>query len=93
MAGVVHGGVQAAILDEAMGFAVHAAFDDREETSVATIELNLKYRRPAPTGQPLRVRARFVRAEARDIWVTGEIRDTDGTLCTEAESRWRRLRE
>lgn len=91
MAGVIHGGVQAAILDEAMGFAVHAAFDDREETNVATIELSLKYRRPAPTGQPLLVRARFVRAEARDVWVTGEIRGADGTLCTEAESRWRRL--
>jgi uncharacterized protein (TIGR00369 family) len=92
MTGVIHGGVQAAILDEAMGFAVHATFDDREETDVATIELSLKYRRPAPTGQPLLVRARFVRAEARDIWLTGEIRDAEGTLCTEAESRWRRLR-
>jgi len=93
MTGVVHGGVQAAILDEAMGFAVHAVFDDREETNVATVELSLKYRRPTPTGQPLVVRARFVRAEARDIWVTGEIRDAEGMLCTEAESRWRRLRE
>jgi len=92
MEGVVHGGVQAAILDEAMGFAVHAAFDDPEESDVATIELNLKYRRPAPTGEVLQVRARFVRAEARDVWVTAEIRDAEGTLCTEAESRWRRLR-
>ena len=91
MDGVVHGGVQAAILDEAMGFAVHAAFDDREETNVATIELNLKYRRPTPTGEILQVRARFVRTEERDVWVTGEIRDAEGTLCTEAESRWRRL--
>ena len=93
MTGVVHGGVQAAILDEAMGFAVHAVFDDREETNVATVELNLKYRRPTPTGQSLQVRAGFVRAEARDIWVSGEILDAEGTLCTEAESRWRRLRD
>ena len=92
MEGVVHGGVQATILDEAMGFAVHAAFDDREESDVATIELNLKYRRPTPTGEELLVRARFVRAEERDVWVSAEIRDADGTLCTEAESRWRRLR-
>jgi uncharacterized protein (TIGR00369 family) len=92
MTGVVHGGVQAAILDEAMGFAVHAAFDNREEANAATIELNLKYLRPTPTGEELLVRARFVRAEARDVWVTAEIRDAEGTLCTEAESRWRRLR-
>jgi len=93
MTGVVHGGIQAAILDEAMGFAVHAVFDDREEASAATVELSLKYRRPTPTGQPLLVRARFVRAAERDIWLTGEIRDAEGMLCTEAESRWRRLRE
>ncbi len=92
MDGIVHGGVQAAILDEAMGFALHAAFDTRDETNAATIELNLKYLRPTPTGEELLVRARFVRAEARDVWVTGEIRDAEGTLCTEAESRWRRLR-
>jgi gamma-glutamylcyclotransferase len=92
MDGVVHGGVQAAILDEAMGFAAHAAFDDPDESDVATIELSLKYRRPTPTGQALLVRARFVRADARDVWLSGEIRDAEGRLCTEAESRWRRLR-
>ncbi len=92
MDGIVHGGVQAAILDEAMGFAVHAAFETRDEANAATIELNLRYLRPTPTGEELLVRARFVRAEARDVWVAGEIRDAEGTLCTEAESRWRRLR-
>jgi len=92
MTGVVHGGVQAAILDEAMGFALQAAFETRDETNAATIELNLKYLRPTPTGEELLVRARFIRAEARDVWMTGEIRDAEGTLCTEAESRWRRLR-
>jgi gamma-glutamylcyclotransferase len=91
MDGVIHGGVQAALLDEAMGFAVHAAFDDRDESDVATIELSLRYRRMAPTGQPLRIRGEFVRAEGRDVWVRGEIRDGAGRLCTEAESRWRRL--
>lgn len=87
--GVVHGGVQATLLDEAMGFAAHAALG---EVDVATVELSLHYRRPTPTGEPLRIRAQLVRSEDRDVWLRGEIRDAGDRVCTEASSRWRRLR-
>jgi len=92
MHGVVHGGVQATMMDEAMGFAAHAALaHEPDELDIATIELAVKYHRPTPTGEPLRIRARLVRNEGRDLWMEGEIRDADGRLCTEATSRWRRL--
>ena len=87
--GVVHGGVQADLLDEAMGFAAHAALG---EVDVATVELSLRYRRPTPTGEPLLIRAQLVRSEDRDVWLRGEIRDAGGRVCTEATSRWRQLR-
>lgn len=87
--GVVHGGVQAALMDEAMGFAAHAALG---EVDVATVELSLRYRRPTPTGEPLLIRAQLVRSEDRDVWLRGEIRDAGGRICTEATSRWRQLR-
>lgn len=87
--GVVHGGVQATLLDEAMGFAAHAALG---EVDVATIELSLRYRRPTPTGEALRIRAQLVRSEDRDVWLRGEIRDASGRICTEATSRWRQIR-
>lgn len=92
MHGVVHGGVQATMMDEAMGFAAHAALaHEPNELDIATIELSVKYHRPTPTGEPLQIRARLVRSEGRDLWMEGEIRDAEGRLCTEAKSRWRRL--
>lgn len=90
MSGVVHGGVQATMMDEAMGFAAHAALES-EELDIATIELSVRYHRPTPTGEPITLRARLVRSEGRDLWMEGEIRDASGRVCTEATSRWRRL--
>jgi uncharacterized protein (TIGR00369 family) len=90
MHGVVHGGVQAAMMDEAMGFAAHAALGG-EDLDIATIELSVRYHRPTPTGEPITIHARLVRSEDRDLWMEGEIRDGAGRVCTEATSRWRRL--
>ena len=91
MHGVVHGGVQAAMLDEAMGFAAHAALGGDGDLDIATIEIACRYHRPTPTDAPITIRARLVRSEDRDLWLEGEIRDDRGRVCTEATSRWRRL--
>jgi uncharacterized protein (TIGR00369 family) len=90
MHGVVHGGIQAAMLDEAMGHAAHAALAG-EDLDIATIELAVRYHRPTPTGEPITIRARLVRTEDRDLWMEAEIRDGRDRVCTEATSRWRRL--
>jgi len=50
--------------------------DDAKETDVAPVELSLKYRRPAPTGNRCWSRALRARRE-HDIWLTGEIRDAE----------------
>lgn len=88
--GVVHGGIQAALLDEALGFAAHAA-DDGQDFDLVTVEFSLRYRRPAPSGAPLRIRGRLLRREGRDYWVAGEIVDASDGLLTEATARWRRI--
>lgn len=49
--GVVHGGIQAAMLDEVQGIAVHSALGP--EARIATAEFRLRYRRPVPDEQPL----------------------------------------
>jgi acyl-coenzyme A thioesterase PaaI-like protein len=89
--GVIHGGVQAALLDEVMGHAIHFAHPDPELDTV-TVEFALRYRQPAPVAVPLEIRARLVRAEGRDFFVAGEIVSPAGDVFTTAEARWRRIR-
>jgi acyl-coenzyme A thioesterase PaaI-like protein len=46
----VHGGIQAALLDETLGFAAHAARGpDGPDFDIVTVEFSLRYRWPAPT--------------------------------------------
>ncbi len=66
---VVHGGIQAVLLDEtccAVAFFSRGGF-------VVTGALDLRYRRPCPIGQPLVVRARIVSDEGRYLRIAGEI--------------------
>jgi len=89
--GVIHGGVQATLLDEAMGHAIHRA-DTDPDLDIATVDFSLRYRRPAPVAVPLTIRGRLLRAEGRDFFVAGEIVSPGGEVLTTAESRWRRVR-
>lgn len=89
--GVIHGGVQAAVLDEVLGMA--ATLDAGPELNVATVDFHLRYRRPAPTGRPLLARGRLLRVEGRDYYLEGELIDETGEVLTRATARWRRLPE
>jgi uncharacterized protein (TIGR00369 family) len=88
--GVIHGGVQATLLDEVMGHAIHVPGVD-PDLDVVTVDFSLRYRRPAPIAVPLTLRARVVRSEGRDFFVTGEILSSAGDVLTTAEARWRRV--
>lgn len=86
--GVVHGGIQAVLLDEAMGMAIHAVHPAEDH---ATADFRLRYRAPSPTRAPLVVRATLERTEGRSHFLAGTIVDGGGRLCTEAEARWVRI--
>ncbi len=99
-AGVIHGGIQAAILDEAIGFAVHAYSESQGENHkpgeaewqrVVTVEFDLRYRRPAPTGVELGVRAEVVRVSGRDYLAVAELLGENDEVLTSATAKWRRL--
>lgn len=45
--GNVHGGIASTLIDTAGGLCVHTALEDPLESSVATIDLNVSYLRPA----------------------------------------------
>ncbi len=90
---VVHGGIQATILDEVMGVAAQLALPaDASDLACVTAEMNLRYRRPVPMADEVVARARVERIDGRDYHVTGAIVGPDGEALTEATSRWRQLR-
>ena len=99
--GVIHGGIQAALLDEAIGFAVFAHDQSGGDPSAAagagvrrnvvTVESDLRYRRPAPVGVELDVQAEVVHVSGKDYLAVAQILGTDDALLTSATARWRRM--
>lgn len=63
-----HGGVVAALLDEALGRAGVAA-----GVSGLTVALDVRFRAGAPLGTPLRITARCERVEGRKRFASGEL--------------------
>jgi uncharacterized protein (TIGR00369 family) len=82
-AGVLHGGIISAILDEVMinlPWKLHDA-------PVTTAELTVRFRKPAPIGAELRFTA-FVTERGRRLWqLRSECRGADGTLYAEATAK------
>jgi len=81
--GVAHGGVVAALLDEAAGRALMIGAPER---FMVTAQLKVRYHRPVPTGQPLQLIAHPVRVGSRMARARAELRRPDGALCAEAEA-------
>lgn len=90
--GVIHGGIQAVLLDEVMGSAIRVALADRDSQFV-TADFRLHYRRPVPVEAPIVVRASLSRREGRSYFVSGQILDSGNELLTSAEARWCRISE
>jgi uncharacterized protein (TIGR00369 family) len=86
--GRVHGGVITAMLDETIGRAVNIS--DAAAWGV-TVEITVKFRKPVPIGEEIRVLARITRDTSRLFEGTGEIRLADGTLAAEATGRYMKL--
>lgn len=90
---VVHGGIQATILDEVMGVAAQLSLPtDASNLACVTAEMHLSYRKPVPMADELVARARVEEVDGRDMHVLGAILDADDNPLTEAKSRWRQLR-
>lgn len=89
--GVVHGGIQAALLDEVLGTSAHTAFVEHVPASLVTADFSLRYRRPVPVEAPIAICGELVRLEGRNLFVSGRIEDAAGQVLTTAEARWRRL--
>lgn len=77
--GVAHGGLAAAAMDEAMGWAMYAW-----GVWAMTARMEVKYRKPLPLDEDLVVSAEVVRSRGRRIEAKSEIRGPEGALLAEA---------
>lgn len=91
---VVHGGIQATLLDEVMGVAAQLGLATTSSNApCVTAEMQLAYRRPVLIADEVVARARLAAVDGRDLHVEGAIVASDGTVLTSATSRWRQLRD
>lgn len=79
--GVLHGGIVATALDETMG---RAAMHSDENRLLMTAKMEIKYRRPVPTGQPVKIVSRIEKDRGRLVTVSGTVYLPDGTVAVEA---------
>lgn len=84
----LHGGVATAVLDETIGRAVNIRHGG---IWGVTVELNLKYRKPIPLDQELRVVARITRDTSRIFEGTGEILLPNGEIAATASGKYMKL--
>jgi len=82
--GVVHGGIVAAILDETAGRAI--LLDGDADNLMVTLKLEVRYRRPTPTGEPLLAVGWVTRPGKNRAAVAGELRRADGAVTAECEA-------
>ncbi|MFC2066791.1 PaaI family thioesterase [Chloroflexota bacterium] len=80
--GVVHGGILACMLDEAMSYA--ARF---EGNHCLTTQIEIKFRHPAPVEEPLVVTSSVTRHTRKLIDTMAQVSLKDGTVVAEARAK------
>ena len=82
--GIVHGGIVAAILDEASGRALLAR-GHVDRNLFVTLKMEIRYRQPTPTNTSLMALGTIVKVGKARAIVHGELRLPDGTVTAEAD--------
>lgn len=86
--GRLHGGVASSILDETIGRAMNITHDG---IWGVTVELNVRFKKPIPLDQELRVIGRVTRDTSRIFEGSGEILLPDGEIAATAEGKYMKL--
>ena len=79
--GVVHGGIIAAVIDEAMGYANHFA-----GMNCLTAKMDIKLKRPAPIGETFTVTSFIEKSSRRLVVARASISLPDGKLVAEGKA-------
>jgi len=81
--GLLHGGIQAAIIDDVIGMASATL---GEEGFMLTIDLHVNFLGKVKIGQTVKARARFVRLGRRIAHAVCEILDEEGNVVSRGDS-------
>ena len=84
----MHGGLAATILDETIGRALMISND---EAWGVTVEFSVRYKKPVPLGEELRVVGRITRDSRRIFEGTGEILLPNGEVAVEGTGKYIKL--
>ena len=79
--GVVHGGIIAAVIDEAMGYATHFA-----GMNCLTARMEIKLKSPAPVGETFTVSSFIEKSSRKLVTVKADMSLPDGTLVAEGKA-------
>lgn len=82
--GFVHGGIIAALIDETAGRAL--LLDGDTDRLMVTLKLEVRFRHPTPTGQPLTVVGRLIHQSGSRARVAAEVQLADGTVTADGEA-------
>ncbi len=81
--GFGHGGIIAVLLDEAMGKVCRF-----REVRAVTAEMTVEYLKPVNVQQEIIVEGRETEQKGRNVFMSGEIRDTSGTVLARGRARF-----
>lgn len=81
--GTLHGGIITGLLDDAMWYAAYSA-----GMFTMTAELTVRFKKPVPVEQPLRLEGRLVSRRGRLAEMAAELRDGAGEVLAEASAKF-----
>jgi uncharacterized protein (TIGR00369 family) len=85
--GLLHGGIIATLLDEAMSKAVRA-----QGLTAMTRQMEVDYLHPVPSGAPVRIEGRMVRSEGRKHWTEARILNEKAVVLARAKGLFVEIR-
>jgi len=84
--GRLHGGIISTILDEAIGRAI--MMHSEKEVWGVTVDLQIRFKKPVPLDEELRVVGRIIKDSRRFFEGTGELLLADGTVAAEGHGKY-----
>jgi len=85
---ILHGGISATILDETIGRAM--MIKDGKDTFGVTIELTIRYKKPVPLNQELKVIAKITNDRGKLVEGTGQLILPNGDVAVTAKGKYMR---